>query len=56
MADVEQTPTVTEETPTDTVKDDGGPSEKEANKPPSPKPDTEVAPPLVSVDKRKLFT
>ena len=31
---------------------DPGPGEKEANKPPSPKPDTEqgeVAPPLVSV-------
>lgn len=34
---------------------DGGPSEKEANKPDSPKPDTEVAPPLISSSKRKLF-
>ncbi|XP_077977872.1 dynein axonemal heavy chain 5-like isoform X2 [Glandiceps talaboti] len=30
---------------------DGGPSEKEANKPDSPKPDQDVAPPLISVGK-----
>ncbi|XP_071819604.1 dynein axonemal heavy chain 5-like isoform X1 [Apostichopus japonicus] len=30
---------------------DGGPSAKEANKPDSPKPDTEVAPPLISSSK-----
>ena len=38
---------------------DPGPGEKEANKPPSPKPDQEgeVAPPLVSVAKTgKLFS
>lgn len=28
--------------------EEGGPGEKEANKPDSPKPDQEVAPPLVS--------
>lgn len=33
----------------DTEQQDGGPSEKESTKPPSPKPDQEVAPPLVSV-------
>ena len=35
--------------------DDGGPGEKEANKAPSPKPDTQdandVAPPLITVSK-----
>lgn len=30
------------------VEQDGGPSEKEQNKPDSPKPDQEVAPPLVT--------
>lgn len=34
---------------------DGGPSAKEANKPDSPKPDTEVAPPLISSSKRMHF-
>lgn len=35
---------------------DPGPGEKEANKPPSPKPDTdEVAPPLVSTTKSKFY-
>lgn len=37
---------------------DPGPGEKEANKPPSPKPDQEqgeVAPPLVSTSKSKQF-
>ena len=29
--------------------------EKEANKNPSPKPDTDVAPPLISVDKGELL-
>jgi len=35
------------------VETDPGPGEKEANKPPSPKPDTEgeVAPPLISTKK-----
>ena len=28
--------------------------DKEANKPPSPKPDQDVSPPLVSVSKRKF--
>lgn len=29
--------------------------DKEANKPPSPKPDQDVSPPLVSVSKRKFY-
>ncbi|XP_053396215.1 dynein axonemal heavy chain 5-like isoform X3 [Mercenaria mercenaria] len=46
MADVEQQPQQADQQP------DPGPGEKEANKAPSPKPDTEeVAPPLVSTTK-----
>ncbi len=45
----------------DTEAADPPPGEKEANKPPSPKPDTEdkpgeVAPPLVTSSKRKLHS
>lgn len=41
---------------TEPAQQDPGPGEKEANKPPSPKPDTdEVAPPLVSTAKSKLL-
>ena len=42
----------------DTEQDPGPVGEKEANKPPSPKPDTdttEVAPPLVTTTKSKFL-
>ena len=32
---------------------DGGPGEKEASKPDSPKPDQEISPPLITTAKRK---
>lgn len=44
MADTEQAATTAT---------DGGPSEKEANKADSPKPDQEVAPPLITTSKRE---
>ena len=44
MADTEEAPAA-----------NGGPSEKEANKPDSPKPDQEIAPPLISTGKREYF-
>lgn len=41
-----------EETPA--VNGAGGPSEKEANKPDSPKPDQDLSPPLISSSKREF--
>ena len=39
----------------ETAAANGGASEKEANKPDSPKPDQEIAPPLISTTKREYW-